>query len=99
MLASLTADSFYSHKKYDTAKELYESALSKGPVLDKEGKDQTDRTRFRLAMSKVMLRDYAGAAADFAMVTNANRKAMAEYWTMYIEQQIKAEAPPPPAAT
>jgi tetratricopeptide (TPR) repeat protein len=99
MLASLTGDSFFSHKKYETAKELYESALSKAPILDKEGRDQTDRTRFRLAMSKVMLRDYAGAASDFAMVTGANRKAISEYWVMYIDQQIKAAAPTPPAAT
>lgn len=95
MLASLTADSFFSHKDYKTAKELYESALSKGPVLDKDGKDQTDRTRFRLAMSKTMLGDYAGAKADFAMITGANRKAMAEYWNLYIDQMSKAAAPAP----
>jgi hypothetical protein len=87
MLASLTADSFYSHKNYQTAKELYETALKKAPVLDKDGKDQTDRTRFRLAMSKAMLGDYAGAKADFGMITNANRKAIAEYWTMFIDQK------------
>jgi tetratricopeptide (TPR) repeat protein len=97
MLASLTADSFYSHKDYKTAKELYEAALSKGPVLDKDGKDQTDRTRFRLAMSKVMLGDNAGAKTDFAMITGANRKAIAEYWNMYIDHMSKA--PTAPAAT
>jgi tetratricopeptide (TPR) repeat protein len=94
MLASLTADSFFSHKDYKTAKELYESALAKGPVLDKDGKDQTDRTRFRLAMSKVMLGDHAGAKADFAMINGANRKAMAEYWNMYIDHMTKAPAAP-----
>jgi len=98
-LASLTADSFYSHKDYKTAKELYENALSKGPVLDKDGKDQTDRARFRLAMSKTMLGDYAGAKADFALITGANRKAIAEYWNMYIDYQMKAPASPAPAAT
>jgi tetratricopeptide (TPR) repeat protein len=92
MLASLTADSFFSHKDYKTAKELYEAALSKGPVLDKDGKDQTDRTRFRLAMSKTMLADYSGAKADFAMISGANRKAIAEYWTMYIDHKLKAPA-------
>lgn len=92
MLASLTADSFYSHKDYATAKDLYESALSKGPVLDKDGKDQTDRTRFRLAMSKTMLGDYAGAKADFAQITSANRKAIAEYWNMYIDHKTAAPA-------
>lgn len=95
MLATLTADSFYSHKDYKTAKELYEAALSKGPVLDKDGKDQTDRTRFRLAMSKTMLGDYAGAKADFAQLTGANRKAIAEYWNLYIDQMTKAPVAAP----
>ena len=99
MLASLTADSFYSHKDYKTAKELYESALSKGPVLDKDGKDQTDRTRFRLAMSKTMLGDYAGAKSDFAQLTSANRKAIAEYWNIYIDHMTKAPATASTATT
>ena len=98
MLASLTADSFFSHKDYKTAKDLYESALSKGAVLDKDGGDQTDRTRFRLAMSKAMLGDYAGAKADFAMMNNPNRKAIAEYWNMYIDQLSKPAAAPVAAA-
>ncbi|WP_397603200.1 hypothetical protein [Sphingorhabdus sp.] len=94
ILASLTGDSFFSHKDYKTAKELYESALSKAPVLDKDGGDQTDRTRFRLAMSKTMLGDYAGAKADFAMVTGANRKAIAEYWVAFITHRANAAATP-----
>ncbi len=97
ILASLTADSFYSHKNYQTAKELYETALQKGAVLDKDGRDQSDRTRFRLAMSKTMLGDYSGAKAEFAKVTGANRKAIAEYWLMFIDQ--KAAAPATPAVT
>jgi hypothetical protein len=98
MLASLTGDSFFSHKDYKTAKELYESALSKAPVLDKDGGDQTDRTRFRLAMSKTMLGDYVGAKADFDMVTGANRKAIAEYWVAFINHQANAAATPVAAA-
>jgi tetratricopeptide (TPR) repeat protein len=98
MLASLTGDSFFSHKDYSTAKELYESALGKSPVLDKDGVDQTDRTRFRLAMSKTMLADYAGAKADFALIKNANRKAIADYWNMYIDHMSKPTAAPVVAA-
>lgn len=98
MLASLTGDSFFSHKDYKTAKELYESALSKAPVLDKDGGDQTDRTRFRLAMSKTMLGDYVGAKADFDMVTGANRKAIAEYWVAFINHRVNAAATPVAAA-
>ena len=97
ILTSLTGDSFYSHKNYKTAKDLYEAALQKGAVLDKDGKNQTDRTRFRLAMSKAMLGDYAGAKADFALVTGANRKAIAEYWVMYVDQKANP-APAAPAA-
>jgi tetratricopeptide (TPR) repeat protein len=100
MLASLTADSFFSHKDYATAKDLYENALSKGPVLDKDGKDQTDRTRFRLAMAKTMLGDYAGAKAEFAQITGANRKGIAEYWNIYLDHKLGATAVPlAPAAT
>lgn len=98
MLASLTADSFYSHRDYATAKDLYESALGKGPVLDKDGKDQTDRTRFRLAMAKTMLGDHAGAKADFAQITNPNRKAIAEYWILHIDQAGKPAVAPAAAA-
>jgi len=98
ILASLTGDSFFSHKDYKTAKELYETALSKAPVLDKDGVDQTDRTRFRLAMSKTMLGDYVGAKADFDMVTSANRKAMAEYWVVFITHRANAAATPAAAA-
>jgi hypothetical protein len=95
MLASLTADSFFSHKDYATAKDLYQTALGKGAVLDKDGVDQTDRTRFRLAMSKAMLGDNAGAKADFALVTSANRKAIAEYWVMHLDQKATAPATQP----
>jgi hypothetical protein len=98
ILASLTGDSFFSHKDYKTAKELYESALGKAPVLDKDGGDQTDRTRFRLAMSKTMLGDYAGAKTDFDMVTGANRKAIAEYWVVFINHRVNAAATPVAAA-
>ena len=98
MLASLTGDSFFSHKDYKTAKEMYETALSKAPVLDKDGGDQTDRTRFRLAMSKTMLGDYVGAKADFDMVTGANRKAIAEYWVAFINHRVNAAATPVAAA-
>jgi hypothetical protein len=97
MLASLTGDSFFSHKNYQTAKELYEVALTKAPVIDKDGRDQTDRTRFRLAMTKTMLGDYAGAKADFAAITGANRKAVAEYWLLYIDQKLAPPATATPA--
>ena len=98
ILTSLTGDSFFSHKDYKTSKELYEASLQKGPVLDKDGRDQSDRTRFRLAMSKAMLSDYAGAKADFAAISGPNRKAIADYWLMYIDQLEKLAVKPATAA-
>lgn len=98
MLASLTGDSFFSHKDYKNARDLYESALAKGPVLDKDGKDQTDRTRFRLAMAKAMMGETDAAKADFAMISGANRKAIAEYWVLYLDQKAAAPVAPQPAA-
>jgi hypothetical protein len=45
-------------------------------------------------MSKTMLGDYPGAKADFAMITGANRKAIAEFWLMFIDHREKAAATP-----
>jgi hypothetical protein len=45
-------------------------------------------------MSKTMLGDYAGAKTDFAMITGANRKAIAEYWLMFIDHRANAAATP-----
>lgn len=98
MLASLTGDSFFSHKDYKTAAELYQSALSKAPVRDKDGKDQTDRTRFRLAMAKTMMGDYEGAKADFAQITTPNRKAIADYWLLHIRHRSAGAAATPTAS-
>jgi hypothetical protein len=49
-------------------------------------------------MSKTMLGDYAGAKADFAMITGANRKAIAEYWVVFINHRANAAATPAAAA-
>jgi hypothetical protein len=52
-----------------------------------------------LAIAKVNLGDYAGAKADLAQISGEKRKGIAEYWTIYIDQQMaKAAAPAAPAA-
>jgi hypothetical protein len=47
-----------------------------------------------LAIAKVNLGDYAGAKADLAKVTSPKRKGIAEYWTIYIDQQMAKPAAP-----
>jgi len=90
----LIADSFLSQRKFDTAASLYELALSKGPIRNKDGEDRTDRARMRLAMAKAAQSDWAGAKAEFAKINSGKRKDIAEYWWIYIDQQIaKATAP------
>jgi hypothetical protein len=87
-VVALTADAFYSQKKFDVAKSLYELALTKGKITDKEGVDRTDRTIMRLGMVKVQQKDWAGAKAEFAKITGGKRKEMVEYWIMFIDQQM-----------
>ena len=90
----LIADSFLSQRKFDTAVSLYELALSKGRIRNKDGEDRADRARMRLAMAKAAQTDWAGAKSEFAKITSGKRKDIAEYWVIYVDQQIaKAAAP------
>ncbi len=85
--ALLFGDSMLAFGEYARAQRLYEAALTKGGNIDREGKDQTDRARMRLGIAKVMQANFAGAKPDFSGITGANRKAIADYWLIYISQQ------------
>ena len=95
--ALLTGDALLSFGQYGRAKTMYETALAKGGIVDRDGIDQTDRAWTNLAYAKVNLGDWAGAKADLAKVTGAKRKGIADYWTIYIDQQMAAAAAPAPA--
>jgi hypothetical protein len=90
--ALLSGDALLSFAQYDRAKRLYEAAIAKGGIVDRDGVDQTDRALTNLAIAKVHLRDFAGAKAAFAKITGAKRKGIAEYWNIYIDQQIAKPA-------
>jgi Tetratricopeptide repeat len=92
--AMLTGDALFSFGQFQRAKAMYETALTKGNIIDRDGINQTDRALTNLAIAKVNLGDYAGAKADFAKVTGAKRKGIAEYWLIYIEQQLAKPAAP-----
>jgi hypothetical protein len=93
----LAAEFFLSLKSYAIARDLYEVALKNGGgrIADKTGADQTDRANMRLALSQIGLLDYNSAKANLAKMTGTNRKAIAEYWMIYIN---KLNAPVPAAA-
>ena len=88
----LTGDALLSFAQYGRAKAMYEAALSKGGIVDRDGIDQTDRALTNLAIANVYLKDFAGAKAALAKVTSAKRKGIAEYWTIYIDQQTAVPA-------
>ncbi len=85
--AALMGDSMLAFGEYARAQKLYEAALQKGNLIDVTKVDVTERTRTRLAIAKAMQGDYAGAKADFAAVTGANRKAIADFWMVYLAQK------------
>jgi hypothetical protein len=87
MQPSLFGDTMLSYSEYARAQRLYEAALAKGGVIDKDGKDQSERTRLRLAIAKAMQGNIAGAKADFAAVSEPRRKVIAEYWLIYLDQK------------
>jgi tetratricopeptide (TPR) repeat protein len=85
--AALMGDSMLAFGEYARAQKLYEAALQKGSLIDVTKVDVTERTRTRLAITKAMQGDYAGAKTDFAAVSGANRKAIADYWMIYLAQK------------
>jgi hypothetical protein len=87
MQPSLFGDTMLSYSEYARAQKLYEAALAKGSVVDKDGIDQSERTRLRLGIAKAMQGDFVGAKADFAAVNEPRRKVIAEYWLIYIAQK------------
>lgn len=89
-LISLTGDAYLSQAKYAEAQNLYELALTKSSIVDNTGQDRTDRTILRLGIAKAYQKDWAGAKAEFAKITGGNRKEIAEYWSLYADQEMTA---------
>jgi hypothetical protein len=85
--ALLFGENMLGFGEYARAQKLLEAALAKGGIIDRDGKDQTDRARTRLGIAKVMQGNFAGAKTDFEAITHPARKSIAEYWLIYISQQ------------
>ena len=91
--SAFAGDIALSVGEYARAKSAYEAALAKGAIVDKEGKDLSERTIMRLGITKLKLGDIAGAKIDFAKIQSVGRKSVADYWSLYAEHMEKGIAP------
>jgi hypothetical protein len=96
--AMLFADRVYAFGEYARAASMYQLAIEKGGIVSKEGANVNDQAVMRLAISKVKLNDMAGAKAELAKITDPKRKLIAEYWDIYITQQMAKGAAAPAAS-
>ncbi len=96
--ALLTGESYMGLRNFAKAQEMYELAMTKGGIRDREGKDQTGRLMLHLAMAKIYQGNYQGAKADLAKIPAGNRKVIGEYWALYADQQMTKSATPVTAA-
>jgi hypothetical protein len=96
--ALLTGESYLNLRNFSKAQEMYELAISKGPLRDRDGKDQTARVYLHLAMAKIHQGNFQGGKADLAKIPAGNRKNIGEYWGIYADQQIAKSAAPMPTA-
>jgi tetratricopeptide (TPR) repeat protein len=90
--SAFAGDIALSVGEFARAKAAYEAALGKGAIVDKEGKDLSERTIMRLGIAKLKLGDVAGAKAEFAKVSAPGRKSVADYWLLYAEHMEKGIA-------
>lgn len=91
--AAFAGDIALSVGEYARAKGAYEAALAKGAIVDKDGKNLSERTIMRLGIAKLKLGDIAGAKGEFAKITTPGRKAVGDYWSLYADQLQKAVVP------
>jgi tetratricopeptide (TPR) repeat protein len=96
--AILSGDILLSYAEYTKAAAIYEAALAKGGLADRDGKDQTDRALTRLGIAKLFLGDAAGARAAFGKVTSSNRREIADYWLLHMDLAAAPAAPAPKPA-
>ncbi len=79
--AAVTADAYLGYGEYAKAADLYTVALEKG------GTD-ADEVHMRRGIARVKAGDKAGAMEDFDAVQSGNRKAIAGYWELYLNNGV-----------
>ncbi|GAA0481883.1 hypothetical protein GCM10009096_25150 [Parasphingorhabdus litoris] len=90
-IALATADALLGYGDYTKAATLYQSAITKGGV-------DVARAQMGLGIAQVGQSNWDGAKQAFAGVTGS-RKSIADFWTLWIDQQAAGSAAPQPAPT
>ena len=90
-IALATGDAFLGYADYKKAAELYRVAMSKGGI-------ENARAQMGLGLALVGQSDWNGAKEAFATVSG-NRKSIANFWTLWIDQQALGGTPAVAAAT
>ncbi|VAW00876.1 hypothetical protein MNBD_ALPHA04-1916 [hydrothermal vent metagenome] len=84
-IALSTADAYLSYSNYRKAAELYQTAMAKGGI-------DTARAQIGLGISRAGEGDWQGAKDAFASVSG-QRKSIANFWTLWIDQQKLGATP------
>ncbi|WP_422343837.1 hypothetical protein [Parasphingorhabdus sp.] len=90
-IALATADALLGYAEYEKAAALYQAAITKGGV-------DTARAQMGLGIANVGKSDWTAAKQAFASVTGG-RKSIADFWSLWIDQQAAGSAAPAPAAS
>ncbi len=90
-IALATADALLGYAEYEKAAALYQAAITKGGV-------DTARAQMGLGIANVGKSDWTAAKQAFAGVTGS-RKSIADFWSLWIDQQAAGSAAPAPAAS
>lgn len=79
-IAAGTADAYFSYGDYAKAASLYRLALEKGQV-------DADQINTRLGIALARAGQGAAAKEAFAKVTTAPRSGLAQFWSLWVDQQ------------
>ncbi len=97
--AMLFADRVFAFGEFARAAAMYQVAIDKGSITTKEGTNVNDQAVMRLAISQVKLKNFAGAKATLAKITEPKRKMLADYWDIYLTNELAKTAAVPAAAS
>ena len=91
-IAMATADALLSYGNFDKAVGLYQTAMSKGDV-------DNARAQMGIGIANAGQSKWDAAKQAFASVTTGSRKTIADFWTLWINQQATGSTGQAAAAT
>ncbi len=97
--AMLFADRVFAFGEFARAAAMYQVAIDKGSITTKDGVNVNDQAVMRMAISQVKLKDLTGAKATLAKITDPKRKMIADYWDIYLTNELAKTAAVPAAVS